>query len=240
MTDHTDTTTIDEEPRAIARRALSRRGFFGVAGAAGAAAVLVACGSDDSEGGSTPTTAGGSDTTEGGDESTTTAPAEEGGDDLAIGAFAASLEVLAVNTYGAALEAAQGGALGDVPPAVATFVTTAQSHHQAALDAWNEVLTGAGEPEVTDPPADLEATVNEEFGKVTDVVGAAKLALMLENIAAATYLDVLPKLTIEGAIQLAASIQPIDMQHAAVLNFVLGEYPVPDTFGKTDDSAAPA
>ena len=49
--------------------------------------------------------------------------------------LAASLEVLAVNTYGAALDAATSGALGDVPPAVAEFVTTAQAHHQAHLDA---------------------------------------------------------------------------------------------------------
>ena len=66
-----------------------------------------------------------------------------------MAALAASLEVLAVNTYGAALDAATGGALGEVPPAVAEFVTTAQAHHQAHLDAWNEVLTapaGRGRP----------------------------------------------------------------------------------------------
>lgn len=240
MTNETMEPTIDETTE-TPRRLLNRRGFFGAAGAAGAAAFLVACGSDDSEGGGSPTTTAGDDTTTtaGGDETTTTAP-EGGGDDLATGAFAASLEVLAVNTYGAALDAAGTGALGEVPPAVAEFVTTAQSHHQAALDAWNEVLTGAGEPEVTDPPADLEATVNEEFGKVTDVIGAAKLALMLEDIAAATYLAAIPTLTTEGAIKLAASIQPIDMQHAAVLRFVLGEYPVPDVFAKTDKAATPA
>jgi hypothetical protein len=122
---------------------------------------------------------------------------------------------------------------------VAEFVTTAKAHHQAALDAWNEVLTGAGEDAVDAPPADLEATVNGEFAKVTDVIGAAKLALMLEQIAAATYLEAIPTLETEGAIALAASIQPIDMQHAAVLLFVLGEYPVPDNFAKTEMSAVP-
>ena len=30
------------------------------------------------------------------------------------------------------------------------------------------------------------------------------------------------------------------MQHAAILNFVLGEYPVPDTFAKTDKAASPS
>lgn len=164
--------------------------------------------------------------------------------DLAVAQVAASLEVLAVNTYGAALEAAGAGSLGEVPEAVAEFITTAQAHHQAALDAWNGVLTGNGMEAVAAPPADLEATVNEQFGAVTDVVGAAQLALMLEDIAAATYLSAIGTLESEAAIALAGSIQPIDRQHAAVLRFVLGEYPVPEIFATTDlaygGEAAPA
>jgi len=224
----------------VARKGLNRRGFLATAGALSAAAILAACGSDSKSDGATPTTAGGSkSSTTMGDDTTTTA-ADGGGAaaDLKTGAFAASLEVLAVNTYGAALDAATAGKLGDVPPAVAEFVTTAKDQHQAALDAWNKILKDNGADEVSDPPADLEKTVNTAFGKVTDIGGAAKLALMLEEIAAATYLAVIPSLTVEGAIKLAASIQPIDMQHAAVLNFVLGNYPVPDTFASTDKSAA--
>lgn len=154
--------------------------------------------------------------------------------DLAIGAVAAGLELLAVNAYGAALEAAGAGSLGEVPPAVAEFATTVQGHHQEALDAWNGVLTASGQTAVTTPPADLEATVNELFGAVTDVVGAAELALMLEQIAAATYLDAIGKLESDAAIALAGSIQPIERQHIAVLLFVLGMYPVPEVFATTD------
>lgn len=240
MNDDIQPNTIPDEVGSPARRGLNRRGFLGVAGAFGAAAVLAACGSDDDEGSSTTTTAGRDTTTAPADDMTTTTAPAGGGDDLKTGAFAASLEVLAVNTYGAALQAAQANKLGAVPPAVGEFVTTAQSHHKAALDAWNKVLTDAGQPMVTAPPAELEKTVNAEFAKVTDVVGAAKLALMLEQTAAATYLKAIPTLTSEGAIKLASSIQPIDMQHAAILNFVLGEYPVPDTFAKTDMAATPA
>ncbi|MBA3302705.1 MAG: ferritin-like domain-containing protein, partial [Acidimicrobiia bacterium] len=146
------------------------------------------------------------------------------------------LEVLAVGTYGAALEAAQSGALGEVPPAVAEYVTTAQAHHQAHLDAWNGVITGAGEAEVTEPPADLKATVDEQFAGVTDVAGAAELALLLEQTAADTYLAVIPTLEGTDAIKLASTIQPIDMQHAAVLRYVLGQYPVPNVFANTDNA----
>jgi len=154
--------------------------------------------------------------------------------DLAIAAVAASLEQLAVNTYGAALDAAGSGALGEVPPAVAEFVTVARDQHQAALDAWNGVLTGAGQPAVAAAPADLEGTVNEQFGMVTDVVGAAQLALMLEQIAAATYLDAISKLQSADAITLAGRIFPIERQHIAVLLFVLGMYPVPEVFASVD------
>jgi hypothetical protein len=237
VTDHAIETTRDTIAGSIKRFgdvSANRRRFLMGAGGVAAVGLLAACGGDDDTATEDATT-----TTKAGDGTTTTAPKGDGAADLKTGAFAASLEVLAVNTYGAALDAATAGKLGEVPPAVAEFVTTAKAHHQAALDAWNSVLTDAGEDAVDAPPADLETTVNEEFGKVTDVIGAARLALMLEQIAAATYLEAIPTLETEGAIALAASIQPIDMQHAAVLLFVLGEYPVPDNFAKTEMSAVP-
>jgi hypothetical protein len=235
VTNHPTDTTTDTIAGSLRRAgdvSTNRRRFLMGAGGIAAVGLLAACGGDDD------TTAGDVTTTTEPD-GTTTAPMGDGAVDLEIGAFAASLEVLAVNTYGAALDAAGAGKLGEVPPAVAEFVTTARAHHQAALDAWNEVLTGAGEDVVDSPPVDLESQINGELAKVTDVIGAAKLALMLEQVAAATYLEAIPTLETEGAIALAASIQPIDMQHAAVLLFVLGEYPVPDNFAKTEMSAVP-
>ncbi len=154
--------------------------------------------------------------------------------DLTIGAVAASLEKLAVNTYGAALDAATSSALGEVPPAVAEYATTARSDHQAALDAWNGVLTASGKPAVNAPPADLEASVNSQFGMVTDVVGVAQLALMLEQVAADTYLFAIGALESPEAINLAGSIFPIDRQHIATLLFALGMYPVPEVFATTN------
>lgn len=230
----------------------SRRKLLAGAGILGAALVAAACGSDDkttssSTGGTTPAagstggstaettmdttmTSGGTDTTAGSTDGAAT--------DLKIVNLAAGLEVLAVGTYKAALDAATAGSLGDVPPAVATFVQTAMDHHQQHLDAWNKVLSGGGAPEVTEPNATLKPVVDEAFGKVTDVAGAATLALMLEQIAAATYQSAIPVITDKDAITLAGSIQIIDAQHAAVLNFVLGNYPVPDTFGKLDQAVA--
>ena len=208
----------------------SRRGFLAGVAALGAVLVAGACGSDDDSGSGAGTTAGGSE------NGNTTTTAEAGGD-LAVATLAAGLEKLAVDTYQAAGTAAGAGKLGAVPPAVGEFVTTAMGHHQAALDAWNKVLKGAGKPEVAAPNATLKPTVDAEFAKVKDVGGAARLALMLEDIAAATYLSAIPTLRDKAAIQQAGAIQAIDMQHAAVLRYVLGEYPVPDTFAKTTGAA---
>ena len=226
---------------AAPRPGLDRRKFLAIGGALSAAGILAACSKSDSDGSkSTTTVAKGTATTVAGSPTTAVpATAKSAAQDLKLGAFAAALEVLAVNTYGAALDAAGKGSLGTVPPAVGQFVTTAKAQHQAHLDSWNKVLTGAGQPAVTEPPAALAATVNKEFAKVTDVAGAATLALMLEEIAAATYLSVIPLLATEAPIKLASSIQPIDMQHAAILNFALGKYPVPDSFATTTMAVSP-
>jgi hypothetical protein len=167
-------------------------------------------------------------------------PAPGGGGDVETAKLAAGLEVLAVNTYQGALDAAGQGALGEVPPAVATFATTARDHHQAHLQAWNDLLTSLGEQPVNEPLPALAGPVGEQFGQVSDVGGVARLALMLEQTAASTYFDAIPSIANPQALELATTIQPIDMQHAAVLLYVLGEYPVPDTFADADESAIPS
>lgn len=245
----------------VGAKTLSRRSLLGGAAVLGAGAVLAACGSSkssdttivaDTTAGSAETSgaaettaamaaetsaASAAETTVAAAAAETTAAAAATGD-AGIAQLAAGLEVLAVNTYGAALEAATAGKLGDVPPAVATFATTAKEQHQKQLDAWNAVLTGAGLSAVTEPNAKLKPTVDTGFAAVKDVTGVAKLALQLEEIAAATYLSASPLLKDPAAIKLAGSIQIIDAQHAAILHYVLGEYPVPDVFAKTDLAAS--
>lgn len=224
----TPATEQDEERRA----GLSRRRFLVTTGAVAAGATLfAACGGDD-DGDATSSGSGTADDGDGNDSG--------GNGDAAIAATAASLEVLAVNTYKAALDAATAGKLGAVPPAVATYVQTAMAHHQSALDGWNGVLTSAGAAAVSDPPADLKKVVDAEFAKVTDVVGAAKLALLLEKTAADTYLAAVPKLKDKTAITTAGRLQTLDQEHVAVLLFVLGEYPVPLTFQTTENGYSPS
>jgi Ferritin-like domain len=157
--------------------------------------------------------------------------------DVRVAALAASLENLAVSTYASALGAATAGKLGKVPNAVATFVQTATAQHKDHAAAWNAVVSSGGYKPITAPNAALSATINAAFAKVTDIAGVAKLALVLEDAAAATYLEAVGVLSGAKAIETAATIQPVEMQHAAILHFVLGQYPVPLAFSTTAGAA---
>lgn len=145
----------------------------------------------------------------------------------------ASLENLAVFAYGAALEAAPKGMFGkSVPDAVAGFATEAMKQHQEHAEAFNAALTAAGGQAYKDPTPALAPTVKQMFAKVNSVPKLAMLALTLENTAAATYTKQMGDFTSKEALAAIATIAPVERQHAAILMYVLGEYPVPDTFVK--------
>jgi len=203
------------------RKRVSRRGFLAGGGiVVVGGALLAACGSSSTKSATTAAT-----TATGGGSS---APV-----DVQAGAMAASLENLAVFAYGAGISAATAGKLGTIPPAVVTFATTAKAQHQDHADAWNAIVSGAGYQKVTTTDPALTSTVQSDFAQVKDAGGLAKLALTLEDIAAATYLNAIGVLSSRQAISTAATIQPVEMQHAAILNFVLGTYPVPNAFAMT-------
>ena len=221
---------------------ISRRGLLAGAGVIGAGLVAAACG------GTNPRTLNTGSNGSGGagvnPVEVAAAPqaapkAPPSPTDVKIAQLAGSLEVLAVGTYKAALDAATAGKLGTVPAAVAEYAKTAMAQHQAQLDAWNKVLTSNGAAAVSTPNATLKPVVDKMFGAVKDIAGVAMLAVMLEQIASATYLSAQGVLTDKDAIALAGSIQVIDAQHVAILLFVLGQYPVPDTFAKIDMAASP-
>jgi hypothetical protein len=214
----------------------TRRGFLLGAGAGLGALVLAACGSSSRSGGSAAS-AGAATSVAGSTPTPATAAGEASGlsGDLAAAGVAAGLENLAVQTYHTALDAAAAGKLGTVPPAVATFATTAMAQHKDHAAAWNSVLTSAGRPMVTGVDVTVkQAVVDPGLAAVKTVPDLAKFALALEDAAAATYLnDIQNVLQDPKAIAIAASIQPVEMQHSAILNFVLGQYPIPNGFAQT-------
>jgi Ferritin-like domain len=207
-------------------RGTSRRHFLLGAGAAVASGAAVAVGS-----GAVPSLAAAS-TRRLSAVNAAFPPAGLSGD-LAVAAVAASLENLAVFAYTAGLTAATQGKLGTVPPAVATFATTVKGQHQQHAEAWNAVLRSHGKAPVTVTNPMLTPTVQSDFAKVTDIAGLAQLAVTLETIAAQTYQAETSKLKSTAAIELSSSIQPVEMQHIAILYYVLGMYPGAQTTSGT-------
>jgi hypothetical protein len=206
---------------------VSRRGLLIGSGAAALGGVLLAaCSNNKSSTGTTSPTTSSPTTIASGSPASLTG-------DLKVAALAASLENLGIYAYNAGIKAATAGKLGSVPPAIVTFATTAKAQHTEHAAAWNSALLAAGKAKVTETDPALTPTVNQMFGQVTDVAGLAKLALEIENIAAQTYQSAVGALSSAGAIKVAASIHPVEMQHAAILNLVLGNYPVPSAFNPT-------
>lgn len=209
--------SVQERVQAMVAAATNRRTFLKGSGVVVGGLALAACGAENTTGGSSASPSSGK---------------LKG--DLQLAGVAASLEILAVETYKAALDAATAGKLGAVPPAVAEFVKTAMKQHQDHADAWNVIIMASGHAKVTEPDAAVKPQIDAAFKDVKDVVGVAKLALTLENVAAQTYFNVISVLKDKKALKIASEIEPVEHQHAAILHFVLGEYPVPDVFTKTD------
>ncbi|MFC8077107.1 ferritin-like domain-containing protein [Streptomyces sp. NPDC057307] len=159
--------------------------------------------------------------------------------DLLVVALAVALENQAVGAYDAALKAAAAGKLGAVPPTFTTFAQTAMAQHKDHAGAWNAVLASSGKPTITDVPLSNQDAVTKALGQVKHVPGVAKPAPQLEDQAAQTYVFATFNVKSAGRINTAATIAPVEAMHAAILHYVLGQYPVPDTFIGTDKAASP-
>jgi hypothetical protein len=209
----------DQKKSGLTAIAGTRRQFLAGIGIAAGGLVLAACGG--SSGGSKSSPGSGS----------SSAPTNA---DVAGLRTNASLENLAVFAYGAALTAAPKGKFGSVPPAIAGFAQHAMKQHADHAKAFNAALTQAGAQPYTQPDPALAGMVQTAFAKIDNIPDLAKLALSLENTAASTYVKQMGEFTSSQALAAVATIAPIERQHAAILHFVLGEYPVPDTFVPLD------
>jgi rubrerythrin len=150
--------------------------------------------------------------------------------EVKVVALAAAMENLAVTAYDGALKRAADGKLGAVPPAIAAFVETARKQHADHATVWNSVLAKANKPAITDAPLSITVQAVNDLNKTASVADVVKLALSLEDTATQTYTFAAANVTDVSAIMTAATIQPVEAMHAAILNFVLGQYPVPVSF----------
>jgi hypothetical protein len=219
----------------VSGQSMARRGFLMGIGGAAALGTLAACGSSSkgksASGSSAAPTSGAASSSAAGSAYT---------GDLKVVALAAALENLAVAAYQGTLTLAGAGKLGKVPPAIATFVMTVMKQHSDHAAAWNAVLTRAHLPAVTGTPLTIASGQVAMLEAATSVPEVAKLALGLENAAADTYTFAAANVTDTGGIMTAASIQPVETMHAAILSFVLGQYPVPLSFIGIDGAVKPS
>ena len=197
------------------RRDLFKLGGVSILGVA----LLAACGSDSADAPASTNAAG---TTAGSAGAATTIPsttgtspsttaANSGGLDLTLARTAASLEKLAVDTYGAA------GALISTP-AVLAAATMFAGHHQMHLDALNGVITGAGGTAITQMnQAVYDALVKPAITAAKTETDAVMLALALEEAAAQTYVFAGGTLSTSALRSTIMTIGGVEARHAAVL-----------------------
>jgi hypothetical protein len=239
---------VTDASRQEAIRSSARRAFLMGTGGTFVALALAACGNGAKSVSATaqtptesPTGAESESPSASASESATASPSASAvgyTGELRAAALSAALENQAVGAYQAALTAAQGGKFGKVPPALQTFMKTAMSQHTDHAKAWNSVLQSAGKPLVTGIPLKNQQSVTDSVNKATDAQQLARVALKLENEATQTYVAAESQLSDKHAIGIAASIAPVEAMHAAILHFIIGEYPVPDSFISTDLAAS--
>ncbi|WP_329166854.1 ferritin-like domain-containing protein [Streptomyces sp. NBC_01387] len=235
----------EQEQVQVQRVHVARRRFLTGAGASAAMLALAACGGKTN---SVPTggsasgspSAGMSPSMSASASSSASGGASKYTGDLKVVALAVALENQAVAAYKAALSAAKAGKLGTVPPAISTFITTAMAQHQDHANAWNGVLSSAGKPKITGVPLSNQPEITKALGQVKNVTQVAQLALTLEDTATETYVFATYNVKSSGGINTAATIAPVEAMHAAILHYVLGQYPVPDTFISTNKAASTA
>lgn len=136
--------------------------------------------------------------------------------DIQILHTAASIEVLAVATYGTALTLPFiGGASAN--PVVKAFCETTKSQHSQHLQAFNAAVTQLGGKPQNNPDPVLAKVVKAAEPGLTGPLPVVKLALELETGAAETYVADCAALSDIHAKAVTASIMGVEAQHAAVL-----------------------
>jgi hypothetical protein len=228
---------INDHNTAVLSRPVGRRGALigGLTLVGGG--FLAACGSSST--GNSSATAGASSAPAGSAAASGSAASTSYTGDLKVVALAAGLENLAVAAYGMALTAAGKGTYGAVPPAFANFATVAMKQHSDHAAGWNSVLTAAKLAPVTTPAVSIASTEVAALTAAKTIPDVAKVALGLENGAASTYTFAVANISDAGGIKVAATIAPVEAMHAAILNFILGNYPVPASNIGTTDAITP-
>lgn len=145
-------------------------------------------------------------------------PVAAQGEDVSISIFqtAASLENLAVQTYGAAL----GLPFFDENPVVVTFAEETMQQHDEHGEAFNAQATALGGEAQQGTNPKYTPIVEDMAPGLTDYTAVVELAQTLEEVAQDTYLANLSMLPQGEERQLMANVMAVETQHLAVLRAV--------------------
>lgn len=145
-------------------------------------------------------------------------PVAAQGDDVSISIFqtAASLENLAVQTYGAALELPF---FGD-NAVVQSFAETTQKQHDEHGQAFNAQAKKLGGEAQQGTNPKYTPIVEKMAPQLNDYAAVVELASTLEEVAQDTYLANLSMLPMGDERQLMANVMAVETQHLAVLRAV--------------------
>jgi hypothetical protein len=132
-----------------------------------------------------------------------------------LAAFAETIELAGASLYGA-----MRGRLSR--PQAVSAITAFQKHHQ---DHANTIGPAAADKRVSKPNQLLLPTLTDQLNRAQGENGVLRVAYDFENGVAATYLYIVDAIDDEGLHKTAASILPIEAQHAVVLGTLIGETP---------------
>ena len=137
--------------------------------------------------------------------------------DAGLQAFAQSVELALVQAYA---DVSAGGRV--TVSAALDATTTIAQHHQEHARALGEA---AGSRATTEPNRRLVNRFRADLRDASDETRTLEVLLRLENEVASTYMFVLGSLEATSALQLAASILPVESQHAVVLAGLVQQRP---------------
>lgn len=137
--------------------------------------------------------------------------------DVMVLQTAASLENLAVATYGAALDL---DFIKNGNPVVKTFAETTMKQHDEHGDAFNGATKTLGGKEQTEPNPKYLKVVDDAKPTLTDPAKVVELAMALEQVATQTYVSNLSLMRDNTSKELMASVMGVESQHLATLRAV--------------------
>ncbi|HZN13323.1 MAG TPA: ferritin-like domain-containing protein [Acidimicrobiales bacterium] len=130
-----------------------------------------------------------------------------------LASFAESIELAAASLYGSLRPRL-------TRPAAVAAATAYARHHQ---DHANLIGAAAGDKRTGKANMLLLPTLNDQLGQARNENDVIKVAYDLENSLASTYLFIVGSITDAGVLKSAASVLPVEAQHAVVLGTLIGK-----------------